>query len=839
MQKSVKHFDVKGMHCAACSGRIERSVAKMDGVDEVSVNLADESMRLSFAPSEVSVEDVSGRIKELGFEILPKDEADDQSSELRFDIRGMTCAACVGRVKKTAESIEGVVSAEVNLAAESALLEIAPGASRRDVKAAVISALAEARYEALPAVGDEESRFQEQRREMEARLTAMKGKLIPAFGFTLPLFIVSMGHMVGMPLPAFVAPETSPAGFALLQFVLTLPVMWTGARFYRDGFPNLIRGAPNMDSLIAVGTGAAFVYSTWNLVEIFLGIDPMAKAMDLYYESAAVIITLVSLGKYLETRSKAHTADAVKALMEYSPDEAVLLQDGKQVRIPAAEVEVGDMLLVKPGERIPADGVVVEGVSDVDESMLTGESMPVSKQEGERVAGGTLNTHGALTIRADRVGKDTVIARIIKLVREAQGSKAPIADLADRISLYFVPIVMGIALVAGLSWWAFSSEPFTFALRIFIAVMVIACPCAMGLAVPTSIMVGTGRGAQLGILVKNGEALETAHNVGVVVFDKTGTLTKGEAAVTDIALFSDLPENEALALAASAESVSEHPLARAVLRAAEERSIEVLAPESFSSISGRGIEALVEGKKVHVGNGAFLSEGGIHVSDPEKLEHLVADFSGQGKTPLHMAVDGRLTAVFAVADVLKDEAPPVLRALQGMGIRTVMLTGDNKRTAQAVAAQAGITDVRAEVAPEDKARSIDEMMQDGRVTAMIGDGINDAPALAKADLGIAMSTGIDAAVESGDVVIVGGQLWGVVDSLLLGRAVLQNIKQNLFWAFFYNILGIPVAAGLLHVFGGPTLSPMIAGAAMAFSSFCVVSNALRLRFFQPNRQIVE
>ena len=594
-----------------------------------------------------------------------------------------------------------------------------------------------------------------------------------------------------------------------------------------------------MDSLIAVGTGAAFIYSTWNLIEIFLGLDVMARVMDLYYESAAVLIALVSLGKYLETRSKAKTSDAISQLMELTPDKATLVKNAgaeneEQVVILVSDIEAGDIILVRPGERVPVDGTVRKGHSSVDESMLTGESLPVSKEEGDKVIGGTLNKNGMLRILAERVGQDTVLARIIKMVREAQGSKAPIASLADRISLYFVPTVMVIATLSGLAWYFVGGASFPFALRIFIAVLVIACPCAMGLATPTSIMVGTGRGAQLGVLIKSGEALEMAQGVNALVFDKTGTLTYGKPRLTDFELLKDggMSEDEILALVAGAESVSEHPLAEAIVQEARSRNLPLQEPDSFEAVPGKGIKALIGEKNLLLGNREFIREQ-IDYPDHSGADNKAAEFANAGKTSLFLAINGEMTALMAIADQMKPEAPQTIRRLKKMGIKIFMLTGDNETTARAIAVQAGIEDIIAEVLPDFKADKVAELQGMGMRVGMVGDGINDAPALAKADVGIAMGTGIDVAVESGDIVLMKGELTGVLTALALSRATMRNIKQNLFWAFAYNVVGIPIAAGLLYIFGGPTLNPMIAGGAMAMSSVSVVTNALRLRFFTP------
>jgi Cu+-exporting ATPase len=668
----------------------------------------------------------------------------------------------------------------------------------------------------------------------------MRRDLIPAFGFALPIILISMGHMMGIPLPAFLDPMHAPLTFALAQALLLLPVLWAGRRFYTSGIPAFFRGAPNMDSLVAMGTGAAVLYSIWNLIEIFLGISPVQKAMDLYFESAAMLIALISLGKYFEARSKLRTSEAIGSLIKLTPDKAVRIQhtrDGEEhVTIATQEIEPGDLLLVKPGSRIPADGEVSAGDSSVDESMLTGESMPVSKHVGDKVVGGTLNSTGSLTIRATRVGQDSMLARIIRLVQEAQGSKAPIASLADRISFWFVPAVMLIALAAGLAWYFLGHEPFTFSLRIFVAVMVIACPCAMGLATPISIMVGTGRGAQLGVLIKSGEALQMAEKIQTIVFDKTGTLTMGEPSVTDIRLVDEtMDENELLSLAASLENASEHPLARAIVNTAQARGLPIRETTGFKALPGKGVRGDVQGREVHIGHLDHMRSLGLAGMD--QAEALAGQMAGQGKTPVLVAVDSDLKGVIAIADTMRPETPEVVARLSKKGLKVIMLTGDNEVTARAVAQQAGIDEVIAQVLPDRKAAEIERLKQQGKIVAMVGDGINDAPALAGADLGMAMGSGIDVAVESGDIVLMREGLSGVLTALELSRATMRNIKENLFWAFAYNVVGIPFAAGLFHVFGGPTLSPMIAGAAMAMSSVSVVTNGLRLRWFGRSKGI--
>ena len=816
-------IDVKGMHCAACSSRIERVLSGMPAVEKVSVNLATEAMELLWDETVSGLGEIAERVKELGFELLIKEEAITCTLELA--ITGMHCASCSTRIENVVGRMEGVVSAAVNLATETGrIIYRKDECSQRLIREA-ITGLGFATQPVMDGAGD----YQKKRQETAARLAAMKRRLVGALVLVIPLLYISMGEMIGLPVGPFLNPHTHPLAFSLLQFLLVLPILWLGRNFYLLGVPALFRGAPTMDSLIAVGTGAAVIYSTWNMVEIALGIDPLVKVMDLYFESGGVLIALVSLGKYMETRSKTHTSDAITQLMQLTPGTANLLTDDGQREILAEEIEEGDLLIVRPGERIPVDGTIEKGESSIDESMLTGESLPVSKKTGDRVIGGTQNKNGVLQVRTGKTGENTMLARIIRMVQDAQGSKAPIAAMADRISLYFVPTVMVLAICTGLAWYFIGGVGFTMALRFFIAVMVIACPCAMGLATPTSIMVGTGRGAQLGVLIKTGEALEMAENIQAVVFDKTGTLTYGKPEVTDIVkITSGLSENEILALIGSAEQSSEHPLAEAIVAAARSAAVTIGQPEYFEPLPGRGIRATVGTRTLLFGNRGLLVSEGV----PMDVDSRERELAGQGKTVLFLAVDGAMTALVAIADRLKTEVPAEIARMKAMGMQVIMLTGDQEITARAIAAQAGIDEVVSQVLPEHKAEKVRELQQRGIRTAMVGDGINDAPALAQADVGIAMGTGIDIAIESGDIVIMKGNLDGVITAFALSRAVMRNIRQNLFWAFAYNIVGIPVAAGVLFIFGGPTLNPMIAGAAMAMSSVSVVGNALRLRFFK-------
>ena len=774
----------------------------------------------------------------------------DQQKEVLFTVGGMHCAACSSRLERVLNGMDGVQSATVSLAANSATVVPDPALSESDTEA-LIQQIGERAvdmgFTATPVApeADMVDTWEAQQQETIGRLAMLKARLWPEFGFTILLLLVSMGHMWGLPLPAIIDPMHSPESalnHALLQLVLTLPVIWSGRHFYLTGLPNLWRLTPNMDSLVAMGTGAAFLYSLWNTAEVALG--HTGKVMDLYYESSAVLISLISFGKYLEAVSRFRMSDAIGALMNLTPETALRLPDktDQAEEVPVKAVRVGDYLQVKPGGRIPVDGVVTSGASSVDASMLTGESMPVPVGVGSSVAGGTMNTTGSFIMRAERVGADTALSRIIKLVREAQSSKAPIARLADDVSLVFVPTVMALAVIAGAGWLFLGHVPVSEAFRIFVAVLVVACPCALGLATPISIMVATGRGAQMGVLVKNGTALELAGRLDVLVFDKTGTLTEGKPRLLAAESFDPLfDEERILGYAASLEGVSEHPLALAVTSAAEERNLRLYPVSGFASVSGLGVSGNVdlenESIPLLLGNKRLMEERQVAFDAVKDLDARLAGLSDSGATPLLLAVSGRLVGMLAVADAIRPETAGVVKELRQLGLRVIMLSGDNRRTAEAIAKAAGIDEVIADVLPDGKEKVISELQASGLRVGMIGDGINDAPALARADVGMAMGNGIDVAVEAGDIVLLGSDtrsgkgLRGVVTALELSRAALRNIRENLGWAFGYNILCLPIAAGVLKIFGGPSLSPMIAGTAMAFSSVSVVLNALRLRRF--------
>ena len=807
-------FEIEGMTCAACAARVEKVVSRLPGMENASVNLATEKLNVSFDDRQLSPEDISAAVAKAGY--TAREEV--SLSRVSLPIGGMTCASCSARIEKVLSKMPGMEKASVNLATETAALAYDPAVLRLSEIKDKIRSLG---YEPLEA--RKTSQALEQRARKEKVLRVMRRKLIMAAVFALPLLYLAMGPMVGLPVPAALDPDAFPKRFALAQLLLTLPIIMAGYRFYTSGTRALLSGGPNMDSLIAIGTSAAILYSLYGTWQVFNG-DHHA-VHRLYYESAGVIIALILLGKTLEAVSKGRTGEAVRKLMGLAPKTALIWHDGEEKQIPIEEVEIGDLLIVRPGDSIPVDGQVVEGSSAVDEAMLTGESMPVDKRPGDTVYAATVNTTGAFRFRAQKVGDDTALAQIIRLVEEAQGSKAPIAQLADKVSGIFVPTVVLIALVSGIAWYIGTKDP-AFALTIFISVLVIACPCALGLATPTAIMVGTGKGAEQGILIKSGEALETAHHLDAVVLDKTGTLTRGRPKVTDILPADGVSKDQLLALAAAAEAGSEHPLGQAIVAEAKERGLSLKPASGFTAISGRGLRAELSGQTILAGNRQLMAENSVPLDGFTQQADTLA---GQGKTPMYFAVDGALTGLIAVADVLKPSSVQAVRALTDMGLQVYMLTGDNLKTARAIAAEAGITRVIAEVLPGDKAGEIKRLQDSGLKVAMVGDGINDAPALVQADVGIAIGSGTDVAMESADIVLMHSDLKDVGTAIRLSRRTIRTIRENLFWAFGYNVLGIPVAAGLLHLFGGPLLSPMIAAAAMSFSSVSVLLNALRLK----------
>ena len=804
-------FKIEGMSCSACANRVERVVKKMNGVEEASVNFATETLLVKFDDAKIDAPKIEEAIVKAGYSVR-KDMRD-----YTFKVEGMSCSACANRVERITKKIDGVESANVNFATEKLTVRVdAEKVRYSDIKLAVDKA-------GFKLIKEEDQIKEVSKKKDESKI--LLNRFIFSLIFTVPLLIISMGHMVGMPLPSIIDPMKNPLNFALIQLVLTIPVMVAGYKFYKIGYKNLFKLSPNMDSLIAIGTSAAVAYGLFAIYKILNG--ETHYAMHLYFESAVVILTLITLGKYLEAVSKGKTSEAIKKLMGLAPKTATIIKNGKEVSIPIEEVIVGDIILVKPGEKLPVDGEIIEGSTSIDESMLTGESIPVEKNIGSTVIGGSINKAGFIKYKATKVGKDTALAQIVKLVEEAQGTKAPIAKMADIIAAYFVPTVMALAIIAAVGW-LIAGESTVFALTIFISVLVIACPCALGLATPTAIMVGTGKGAENGVLIKGGEALETTYKIDTIVFDKTGTITEGKPKVTDI-ICNGIKEEEVLVLAASAEKGSEHPLGEAIVREAEDRSLEFKSLEHFKAVPGHGIEVTIEGKDILLGNKKLMLQNNIDI----ELLHVESDrLAAEGKTPMYIAINNKLSGIIAVADTVKENSKAAIEELKKMNVKVAMITGDNKKTAEAIAKSVGIDIVLAEVLPEDKANEVKKLQGQNRKVAMVGDGINDAPALVQADVGIAIGSGTDVAIESADIVLMKSDLKDVVTAIRLSKATIKNIKENLFWAFGYNVLGIPVAMGVLHIFGGPLLNPMIAAAAMSFSSVSVLLNALRLKKFK-------
>ncbi|MCI8649503.1 MAG: heavy metal translocating P-type ATPase [Anaerotruncus sp.] len=756
----------------------------------------------------------------------------------KFDITGMTCSACSAHVEKAVSKVKGVSAVTVNLLSNNMAVEY-DTAQVGDSE--IIHAVEQAGYGASVHSAAAGAKTQSTRQKaaaldpMQAETANMKQRLVISFAFLIPLMYVSMGHMMGLPLPHWLHGSENAVSFAFTQLLLTLPVVYVNRKYYQVGYKTLLRGSPNMDSLIAIGSTAALAYGVVAIYMIGYGLghnqpEVVSRySMDLYFESAAMILALITLGKFLETRSKGKTSEAITKLMDLAPKTALVERDGVEQEIPVEEVRAGELVIVKPGQSIPVDGELVEGSAAVDESALTGESIPVEKHPGDRVIAATINKSGWFKFRATKVGSDTTLAQIIALVENAANSKAPIAKLADKVSGIFVPVVITIAVLATVVWLLLG-QSFEFALSIGIAVLVISCPCALGLATPVAIMVGTGKGAENGILIKSAEALETAHTINTVVLDKTGTVTEGKPRVTDILTAQGVQQELLLSAAASVEKPSEHPLAEAIVSEAIARRLPLRGVKEFTAVAGQGVSAMVEGKRFLAGNLRMMQQN--HVETGAFAQQGEA-LSEQGKTPLYFAADGRILGVIAVADTVKPTSKAAIDAFKSMGIDVVMLTGDNRRTAEAIRQQLGIDRVVAEVLPQDKEREIAAIQQQGRKVAMVGDGINDAPALTRADVGVAIGAGTDVAIESADIVLMKSDLMDAVTAIELSKAVIRNIKQNLFWAFFYNSIGIPLAAGLFYHALNWKLNPMFGAAAMSLSSVCVVSNALRLKLFQP------
>ncbi|MEK1948109.1 MAG: heavy metal translocating P-type ATPase [Ensifer adhaerens] len=805
---------VEGMTCASCVARVEKAIRAVPGVTSASVNLATERADVRFDGS-TKTADIVKAIENSGY------GAAEESIELA--IEGMTCASCVARIEKALKAVPGVADASVNLATERASVRLTKGIA---TVASLEEAVRAAGYDAKRITGDENTDEEAEKRERESR--RLSRALLVAAALTLPIFVLEMGSHFIPAVHDFVMINIGMQESWYLQFVLTtLVVFGPGLRFYQKGIPALLRLAPDMNSLVAIGTAAAWGYSV--VATFASGLLPEGTA-NVYYEAAAVIVTLILLGRVLEARAKGRTSEAIKHLMGLQAKTARVVRDGETIEIPLADVHAGDTVLVRPGDRVPVDGTVVDGNSYVDESMITGEPVPVEKIAGADVVGGTINKTGSFTFRATKVGADTVLAQIIRMVEQAQGAKLPIQSLVDKVTAWFVPAVIAMAVLTFAIWLVFGPDPaLTFALVNAVAVLIIACPCAMGLATPTSIMVGTGRAAEMGVLFRKGEALQTLRNAEIIAVDKTGTLTKGRPELTDLDTSAGVERSEVLALVAAVETRSEHPIAEAIVEAAKSEGIAIPTAANFEAVPGFGASATVNGRSIHVGADRLMTRLKLDVS-------VFADQAGrlgsEGKSPLYAAIDGKLAAIIAVADPIKETTPQAIRMLHDLGLKVAMITGDNRRTAEAIAAKLGIDEVIAEVLPDGKVAALKRLKADGCAVAFVGDGINDAPALAEADVGLAIGTGTDVAIESADVVLMSGDLLGVPNAIALSKATIRNIKENLFWAFAYNAVLIPVAAGALYPAYGLLLSPIFAAGAMALSSVFVLGNALRLRGFR-------
>jgi Cu+-exporting ATPase len=813
---------ISGMTCAACAQRVQKAVSKIEGVANASVNFATEKLSVEYDNQIATIPVMKEAIEKAGYGVIEE----SKYNNVTIPIGGMTCASCSQRVEKAIAKLPGVAKVSVNLATEKASIEYDSQAIRLS---AIKQCIEKTGYMALEI---DNNTVDEDKIRKEKEIKTLWTKFIIATAFGIPLLYFAMVPMLSwwpFPIPKALNPMLYPLRFAILQISLVTPIIIAGYKFYTVGFKALLQRSPNMDSLVAIGTSAAVIFSLYNTYEIMNG--NFMAVESLYYETAGVIIALILLGKSLEAVSKGKTSEAIKKLMGLAPKTAIVIEDDKEVEVPIDEVQIGDIILVKPGEKIPVDGVVLEGNTSIDEAMLTGESMPVDKKAGDKVFAASINKNGMIKFKATKVGSDTALAQIIKLVEDAQGSKAPIAQMADIVSGYFVPIVCGLAIIAFLAWFL-TGQSLAFSLTIFISVIVIACPCALGLATPTAIMVGTGKGAENGILIKGGEALETTHKITTIVFDKTGTITEGKPEVTDIITTSGVTRERLLQIAASGEKGSEHPLGEAIVRGAQNEKLEFKKVEQFEAIPGHGIEVVIDGINVLIGNKKLMDNRSIDLQELNSKSDILAS---EGKTPMYVAMENKLAGIIAVADVVKESSAKAIKKLQSMGIEVAMITGDNRKTAEAIAKQVGIDRVLAEVLPQDKSNEVKKLQAEGKKVCMVGDGINDAPALVQADIGIAIGSGTDVAMESADIVLMRSDLMDVPTAIHLSKSTIRNIKQNLFWAFGYNVAGIPIAAGVLYLFGGPLLNPIFAAAAMAFSSVSVVTNALRLKRFKAYR----
>lgn len=815
-QKKSLLLYVEGMHCASCVSRVENAIKQVQGVEDASVNLATEKANVSFQ-EDLAPQKIIEAIQNAGYET--------RTETFQFDVKGMSCASCVGNVEGAIKSLTGVQNVTVNLATEKATVQVIPGVAN---KKEVIEAIQTSGYEAKEVVGREEQAEQKRKEKQKDRLDLKRSLLIAAV-FSIPIFVIEMGSHFISPFHEWLESSVGSQSLYYLFFVFASVVQFgPGLRFYKKGWPSLLRGTPDMNSLVMLGTTAAYGYS---VVATFVPQLLPSGTVNVYFEASAVIVTLILAGRYMEAIAKGRTSEAIKRLLNLQAKSARVVRNGQEKDVPAENVQIGDIIIVRPGEKIPVDGEVVQGESYIDESMISGEPIPIQKTKGDEVIGGTINKNGSLRFKATKIGVDTVLAQIVQMVEEAQGSKLPIQSLVNKVTHYFVPTVITLALITFGAWLIWGPDPaLTFALVNAVAVLIIACPCAMGLATPTSIMVGTGKAAEMGVLFRQGDALQALRNTDTIILDKTGTLTKGQPELTDVETVNGFDPDQLLQWVASVEKNSEHPIAEAIVQAAKEKNLELVDVSDFNSQTGFGVEATIDGKQILIGADRMMEGAGLDLSQfEEKSGHL----SGAGKTPIYVVLENQVAAILAVADSIKETTPEAIKALHNLDLEVVMLTGDKQQTATAIARELGIDDVIAEVLPDGKSDAVKQLQESGKKVAFVGDGINDAPALAQADVGIAIGTGTDIAIESAEVVLMSGDLRNVPNAIALSQSTIRNIKENLFWAFIYNIILIPLAAGALYPAFGILLSPIFAAGAMAVSSVFVLGNALRLKRFRP------
>lgn len=819
-------YDIRGMHCASCAQTIETTLTSLQGVQEATVNFTTEQVTLSYDSSKISLKSLQKAVSNKGYKLIaPYETIDEDYHYHAYKISGMSCASCAQRIEDAVRDLTSVKQASVNLATETLTVHW-----KHHFQANVIEdTIKKIGYTAELILNPQEQFAQKMKQKALMQKQERKHLWIMTL-LTIPLVIIAMGPMIGLTLPSWIHPESSPISFTALQWFLTTILIWLSRDIFQRGIKTLFSGHPNMDSLVAIGTGAAYLQGFVTFVNLLISKNHVAgQEIPLYFESAGVILTLITLGNYLENMAKGKTSKAIQSLMELAPETASVVTEGKTKQVPVTTIEPGDHVQVKPGERIPLDGVILEGTSSIDESMLTGESLPVEKSKGDDVTGGSFNNTGNFIFEVKAVGTDTTLSKIINMVQDAQGTKAPIARLADTISRYFVPTVIGIAILASLFWFLIMGKPLDFSLNIFVSVLIIACPCALGLATPTAMMVGIGNGAQKGILIKSGPALESLHNASTILFDKTGTITHGQPQVIHFNTHSSQQSSDLLSKIVAAENLSEHPLAKAIVTFGKKQSLNSPRVDAFDSITGKGIKARFDEDFLYIGKQDFIEQ---LVSIPPEAIQEASGYAQEGLSPIFIAENQTYAGYLIIGDHIKDESPEAINKLHQQNIQVMMVTGDHQQTAQAIAKKVHIDKVYSNILPQDKSKVVQKLQEQGHHVIMVGDGINDAPALAQADIGLAIGSGSDIAIESADVVLMHDNLFDVSNAIRLSRATIRNIKQNLFWAFIYNIIGISFAMGLFYLFNGPLLNPIIAAAAMSFSSISVLLNSLRLRFFK-------